>query len=319
MSEHPLVSFVVLAYRQERFIREAVRSALEQTYEPMEILLSDDCSPDHTFEIMQEEAEAYRGPHRVVLNRNTANIGLAAHMNRGFELTSGDFVVVQAGDDISMPQRTAELTRAWLGSEPRADLICSHHMEIDVEGVPNGKVVRDVVYPGHLGESIRVGSCIALGATAAYSRKLYKKFGPLDTRVLMEDWIFPFRALLETRILVVDRPLLKYRVHGGSFAGTHLRGGQKQSRQSQRAKAGKIALSKLAIVEDWLRCWDLNGRKDDELRQRLVAWCKYRELDYQGYCSRGVSAVQVPIRALVDGLGVLSAARLFKRHVLGWI
>lgn len=319
MSDRPPVSFVVLAYRQERFVREAVRSALAQSHEPLEILLSDDCSPDRTFEIMKEEAEAYRGPHRVILNRNAENMGLAAHVNRCFELTYGELVVIQAGDDTSMPDRAAELTRAWLDSEPRADLVCSHHMEIDEQGRPNGKVVKDVVYPGQLEDAIRVGRCIALGSTAAYTRKLYRKFGPLDSRVLMEDWVFPFRALLETQILVVDRPLLRYRVHGSSFAGTHIRNGRGQSRQDRRSKAGRVALSHLAITEDWLRCWDLNGRQDADARRRLVAWLKYRQLDYQGYCSTGVSTAQVLLKALTGGLGVVATARLFKRHVLGWI
>jgi cellulose synthase/poly-beta-1,6-N-acetylglucosamine synthase-like glycosyltransferase len=42
--EKPLVSFVLLSYNQEDFIIESVRSALSQTYEPLEIILSDDCS-----------------------------------------------------------------------------------------------------------------------------------------------------------------------------------------------------------------------------------------------------------------------------------
>ena len=40
----PLVTFYVIAYNQSRFVREAVESALAQTYSPLEILLSDDCS-----------------------------------------------------------------------------------------------------------------------------------------------------------------------------------------------------------------------------------------------------------------------------------
>ena len=47
----PLLTFAVGAYNQERFIREAVESAFAQTYSPLEIVLSDDCSRDRTFEI----------------------------------------------------------------------------------------------------------------------------------------------------------------------------------------------------------------------------------------------------------------------------
>ena len=59
---NPLISFVLLAYKQEKYIREAVEGAFAQTYSPLEIILSDDASPDGTFEIIQEMAAAYQGP-----------------------------------------------------------------------------------------------------------------------------------------------------------------------------------------------------------------------------------------------------------------
>lgn len=46
-------SFVVLAYNQQDSIAEAMRAALAQDYPPIEVLISDDCSTDCTFEIMQ--------------------------------------------------------------------------------------------------------------------------------------------------------------------------------------------------------------------------------------------------------------------------
>jgi glycosyltransferase involved in cell wall biosynthesis len=52
------VSFVVFAYNQERFIAEAVKGAFGQTYEPLQIVLSDDCSTDDTFRVMQALAAA---------------------------------------------------------------------------------------------------------------------------------------------------------------------------------------------------------------------------------------------------------------------
>lgn len=52
--EKPLISYVVTAYNIERFVREAVECAFAQTYSPLEIVLSDDCSSDRTFEIMKK-------------------------------------------------------------------------------------------------------------------------------------------------------------------------------------------------------------------------------------------------------------------------
>ena len=64
--ELPLVTFALFAYNQEKYIREAIEGAFSQTYEPLEIILSDDCSRDDTHRIMCEMAAGYRGHHRVL-------------------------------------------------------------------------------------------------------------------------------------------------------------------------------------------------------------------------------------------------------------
>src|SRR5215210_7890630 len=99
----PLVTFMIFAYNQEQFIREAVRGALAQTYAPLELIFSDDCSHDRTFEIIEEEVANYDGPHKIVLNRNKENLGTGGHVNRVMELAKGELIVAAAGDDISLP------------------------------------------------------------------------------------------------------------------------------------------------------------------------------------------------------------------------
>ena len=67
LQDRPLVTFALFAYNQEKYIREAVEGTFSQTYEPLEIILSDDCSSDRTFEIMEEMAATYDGPHATLL------------------------------------------------------------------------------------------------------------------------------------------------------------------------------------------------------------------------------------------------------------
>ena len=74
-TDRPLVTFALFAYNQEDYIREAVQGALAQAYEPLEIILSDDCSSDRTYQIMQEMAVVYRGPHQDSSVRRAAKRG----------------------------------------------------------------------------------------------------------------------------------------------------------------------------------------------------------------------------------------------------
>ena len=76
--ERPLVSFLLFSYKQEAFIEAAMRAALAQTYEPLEIIVSDDCSPDGTFDIIKQIAAEYKGPHHLRINRNEKNRGMSS-------------------------------------------------------------------------------------------------------------------------------------------------------------------------------------------------------------------------------------------------
>ena len=60
-----LVSLVVMAWKQEALLPKVIAAAFAQTYQPLEIVLSDDASPDGSFAVMQEMAAAYRGPHLI--------------------------------------------------------------------------------------------------------------------------------------------------------------------------------------------------------------------------------------------------------------
>src|ERR1700743_3003041 len=100
MEPNKLVSFCLFAYNQEAYIKEAVESALKQTYSPLEIIISDDCSPDATFQIIEDTVKTYNGPHKVILNRNIKNVGLGQHFsNVCGNMSTGNYIVVLGGDD----------------------------------------------------------------------------------------------------------------------------------------------------------------------------------------------------------------------------
>ena len=109
----PLVTFALFAYNQERFVRDAVRGALAQDYSPMEIVLSDDCSRDGTFDAMRQEAAGYRGPNQVVVRRNPSNLGLAGHIDAVLSTARGSIILPAGGDDVSLAGRTPACVAAF--------------------------------------------------------------------------------------------------------------------------------------------------------------------------------------------------------------
>ncbi|HCH1012714.1 TPA: glycosyltransferase [Vibrio parahaemolyticus] len=214
-NKRPLVSFIVVAYNQEKYIEEAIRGAFEQTYEPLEIILSDDNSPDKTFEIMQRLAEEYDGPHKVILNRNEPNLGIGGHISKVMELASADLVVVNAGDDVSVPERTSIIADEWLRSDRKIKCFGSGFQRIDETGKDLGiKFGSAVPAAKTLKEFIKDNPVFA-GCTGAYDIDLYRGFGPFIEGLVNEDRILPFRCkILGSEFKYIDEPLIKYRVGG---------------------------------------------------------------------------------------------------------
>ncbi len=213
-SSRPLITFALFAYNQEQYIKEAINAAFAQTYQPLEIILSDDASKDGTFEIIQEMAAAYTGPHAVRINQSRSNLGLASHINEMSALCRGGIVVVAAGDDISEPERCERLAQVFekepnvfaafsdfyvLGKNPReatSDPI--------IEEIPNSEVFYN-------------GGGIGAGATYAYRRELFYWPEPLPHTCLSEDRLLPARAALRGVIHKLCEPLVGYRVHEQSM------------------------------------------------------------------------------------------------------
>ncbi len=220
-TEQPPATFYVIAYQQERFIRQAVAGAFSQTYSPLEIILSDDCSADRTFEIMQEMAKDYRGPHTVVLNRNPINLGLSAHVNQIMKLASGELIVASDGDDFSFPQRTSRCVQVWLENGKPAAL-CSGFECIDAEGNAASKpTIQFAQFLPSAGENsqqslqrfVHEGTPMMISCSGAWSRTLFETFGPIHAGLWFEDNACSFRAWLLNRIVFIRETLSCYRQH----------------------------------------------------------------------------------------------------------
>lgn len=209
--ERPLVSFVMLAYNNEKYIRESVKGALSQTYSPLEIIISDDCSTDATFEIIQQTVSQYTGPHKVILNRNEKNLKGRRNVHVAAALSSGELIVYADGDDISLDHRVEECFKLWQRYRPSA--IYSNAILID--GL--GQKIQDhnaieTEYTQDMANTSQPP--FHYGAGAAYDRRVLDMCGPLPMNARNADTNLAWRALLANGIAYSPQQLLKYRFHG---------------------------------------------------------------------------------------------------------
>lgn len=216
-----LVSFYILAYNHEHLIAAAIDGALAQTYSPLEIIISDDCSTDSTWAIITEKAMAYGGPHKIIARRNQKNMGISAHINEVWRCCSGEWVVASAGDDVSEPNRVAKIAEA-VKKNPSVKLIQSFLNEIDERGClleVNHLGTKNTSEAKHFGliERINGFTYAPHGAAMAYSREIFDIFGPMPSGVIFEDNIVNLRAELIDRAMVLPTPLVNHRNHLGQI------------------------------------------------------------------------------------------------------
>jgi glycosyltransferase involved in cell wall biosynthesis len=207
------VSIIIPTYNYGRFLRDAIDSALAQTYPPIEIIVVDDGSTDDTPQVLAEYGECIR-----VIRQN--NRGVAAARNRGIAAANGDYLVFLDSDDILKPH-SLELEIARFIADPALGLV--HCATESVDG--DGKLLS-ISQTGMEGwvatELLRLDRQViaAPGSGIMVPRRVAEEVGGYDeTLQPSEDWDFCYRIAVRYRVGYVSEPLLKYRLHG---SGLHL-------------------------------------------------------------------------------------------------
>ncbi|QNJ24564.1 glycosyl transferase 2 family protein [Synechococcus sp. SYN20] len=244
--DRPLVTFLLLAYNQEKYIEEAVNGVLSQTYFPLEIIVSDDYSADRTYELAQNVIKRYSGSHTVSHRRSEENLGIGRHLNELFSLANGELIVLGAGDDVSLPERVDELVACWIASGRRYDSLWSSVFLIDETGCEVGLQLSGVSNDSIEDQTLRFVPNV-LGCAHAITKRLYDRFGRLNDDVVYEDRALAFRSLISGGHGCVDKPLLKYRVHSDSISH-QFRSQSRRSRSTERLEKHRLHLSRLEAV-----------------------------------------------------------------------
>jgi alpha-1,3-rhamnosyltransferase len=101
IDNNPLVSIIIITFNSSKYVLETLESAKAQTYENIELIVSDDCSTDDTVEVCRNWIEKNKERFvRTELITVPANTGIPANCNRGVKASNGEWVKLVAGDDM---------------------------------------------------------------------------------------------------------------------------------------------------------------------------------------------------------------------------
>jgi glycosyltransferase involved in cell wall biosynthesis len=114
-----LVSVVIPTYNRAELLKDAVHSVHQQTYRPMECIVVDDGSKDHTSEAM-DSLKALQGPGFTLSYVRQANAGAQVARNTGTAAASGDYIQYLDSDDLLYPGKIAAQVE-YLEQHPGCD------------------------------------------------------------------------------------------------------------------------------------------------------------------------------------------------------
>lgn len=248
--DRPWATMLLIGYRQADTIGDAIAGALAQTWQPLQILISDDASPDDTYAAMQGAIAGYQGPHDVLLIRSPRNLGIGAHLSALAARARGELLFVAAGDDVSLPNRVEATMRAWLEHDRRPDLIAAALIDLDGQGREHG-----LIRPSDLGRWRGIDDWLAerphvIGAAQAWTRRLIERFGPLPEGTVAEDLVMVFRALLAGGAITLDQALVRYRRGGLSARRRALSAAAVRERMAGDARHSTVELPQMLADAD---------------------------------------------------------------------
>ncbi|GGM80501.1 hypothetical protein GCM10010967_10370 [Dyadobacter beijingensis] len=214
--EKPLVTVILTAYNQEKYIEEALASVFYQTYRYIQLIVIDNASKDNTLGII-ESFKSKSPAFQVIRNRH--NIGLCRAFNQGLAIAQGQYVIDLSGDDIMIADRIEKQVEAFEHLPEDYAVVFTNaryigkngqrlhnHYEIDAKGratsqVPSGDVYKNIL------ERYFICTPTMMMRTSAL-----QQLGGYDEALAFEDFDFWVRSSVRFKYFYLDEILTKKRV-----------------------------------------------------------------------------------------------------------
>ncbi|HEY6829232.1 MAG TPA: glycosyltransferase [Gemmatimonadaceae bacterium] len=204
----PRVSVVIPTYRHQAFILDTLQSVLDQRGADAEIIVVNDGSPDDTKALLDPLVRLGR-----IQYLEQPNQGVAKARNTGLARTRGEYIAFLDDDDLLPPDKL-EWQTAYLDANPDVGVVGGTLQTIDAQaslGKPAG------FYPDITFQSLFRGNPFHSPGQTLIRASLLREVGGLDTTIWgADDWDLWFRCAKSSRIAMVDRLALYYRLHAGN-------------------------------------------------------------------------------------------------------
>jgi glycosyltransferase involved in cell wall biosynthesis len=276
------LSIVIPAFNRERHISTAIRSAIEQTVPPDEIIVVDDGSTDRTAQVAKTCGSSVR-----VITIDNNGTGPARPRNVGIEAARSSHIMFLDSDDFLEP-RAVERFRDVSTAAPHAALVASNFfIKCDADGHASEHTVNDALAArwirGRVPASPGVYVVPSSEAYRAYCEGNFLRVAAMVPRAVCldvggfsetltpsEDVAFFFRVLERYDLAYIDEPLHTYVRHMGNISTSCL----------GRQFRAHVGIQYICVLEQELkRCHDAKCRS--ALERRIVEQLEFLAYGYR--------------------------------------
>jgi glycosyltransferase involved in cell wall biosynthesis len=209
----PHVSIIIPTHNRPHMLKEAVDSALAQTFQDFEIIIVLNGASEETVEM----ARRFQGNPKIKIVEMEDST-LAVSRNVGLCSAAGEWIAFLDDDDIWLPDKLEVQLDA--ARETGADLVCCNFCFFNHDGVIEHSALRPRPPGLSFAEALMVGNYVSGGSGVLVRAAKLRSLGGFDASLrACEDWDMWRRLAWDCEFHRVDRDLVKYRRHGTNMTG----------------------------------------------------------------------------------------------------
>jgi len=234
MEDNILVSICVISYHSAEFVLETLESAKKQSYNYIELIISDDGSKDDTVEICRtwllKNENCF---HRTELITTGSNTGIPANCNRALKTARGEWIKLIAADDILVESCITD-NMDFIRKNPETKILFSamrpflveNGLKFFLEPVKLSQSFLDLVADQQFVEII-FGKMEGVTPTLFIAKELYEKLDYYDEDFkLAEDYPFWLKCTAnQYRFISMDKLTVLYRYHANNTGAAKVANG----------------------------------------------------------------------------------------------
>ncbi len=220
----PLVSIGIPNYNYARYIEQTLDSVLRQAYRPLEVIIVDDQSADHSIETIEKWISQHSGDLKIILIKNEKNLGLPGTCNVILNNANGKYFQVLDADDIILPGKIMRQV-AMLEENTAIAMVYSDMHLMDHEGqVTHQSYLEHIGYnnkempQGDIFGSLFKFNFVPL-PTVLVKTEVAKQYGGFDASLQVQDYYLWLKIAKEYPVLYQPGATASYRIHPLSMSG----------------------------------------------------------------------------------------------------